>query len=185
MRGSALNFVPRGIPGGRNFCPAHAGRNGFPLERGAFATRCSVEERRRKLWRAEKGEMGSFQSVQKVHKKLPQISSILRVQSGRRENLLTKWIYFLLKRVPQTLDAGTARTSRRRLRHPTVPPPMPGNRRAADRLLTLSTPVEFSYRTAPALLLFHGAVFFVSRPCAHIVRLGLFLLLLPKLPAAC
>ena len=40
MRGSALNFVPRGIPGGRNFCPAYAGRNGFPLERGAFATRC-------------------------------------------------------------------------------------------------------------------------------------------------
>ena len=26
-------------PGGRNFCPAYAGRNGFPLERGAFATR--------------------------------------------------------------------------------------------------------------------------------------------------
>ena len=86
---------------------------------------------------------------------------------------------------PKTLDAGTARTSRRRLRHPTVPPPMPGNRRAADRLLTLSTPVEFPIQTAPALLLFHGAVFFVSRPCAHIVRLGLFLLLLPKLPAAC
>ena len=86
------------------------------------------------------------------------------MQSGRRENLLTKWIYFLLKRVPQTLDAGTARTSRRRLRHPTVPPPMPGNRRAADRLLTLSTPVEFPIQTAPALLLFHGAVFFsVSR----------------------
>lgn len=70
-----------------------------------------------------------------------------------------------MKRVPQTLDAGTARTSRRRLRHPTVPPPMPGNRRAADRLLTLSTPVEFPIQTAPALLLFHGAVFFcVSRP---------------------
>lgn len=69
-----------------------------------------------------------------------------------------------MKRVPQTLDAGTARTSRRRLRHPTVPPPMPGNRRAADRLLTLSTPVEFPIQTAPALLLFHGAVFFsVSR----------------------
>ena len=42
---------------------------------------------------------------------------------------------------------------------------MPGNRRAADRLLTLSTPVEFPIKTAPALLLFHGAVFFsVSRP---------------------
>src|SRR5699024_11234903 len=40
VRGSAPNFVPRGIPGGRNFCPAHAGRNGFPLERVAFATRC-------------------------------------------------------------------------------------------------------------------------------------------------
>src|SRR5699024_4179194 len=39
VRGSALNFVPRGIPGGRNFCPAYAGRNGFPLERVAFATR--------------------------------------------------------------------------------------------------------------------------------------------------
>src|SRR5699024_10025367 len=24
---------------GKNFCPATAGRNGFPLERGAFATR--------------------------------------------------------------------------------------------------------------------------------------------------
>src|SRR5699024_10403275 len=35
VRGSALNFVPRGIPGGRNFCPAYAGRNGFPLERVA------------------------------------------------------------------------------------------------------------------------------------------------------
>ena len=33
------DLVPRGIPGGRNFCPAYAGRNGFPLERGAFATR--------------------------------------------------------------------------------------------------------------------------------------------------
>ena len=42
--------------------------------------------------------MGSFQSVQKVHKKLPQIGCILRVQSGRRQNLLTKWIYFLLKK---------------------------------------------------------------------------------------
>ena len=28
-----LNFVPRGILGGRNFCPAYAGRNGFPLKR--------------------------------------------------------------------------------------------------------------------------------------------------------
>ena len=36
MRGSALNFVPRGIPGGRNFCSATAGRNGFPLERVVF-----------------------------------------------------------------------------------------------------------------------------------------------------
>ena len=36
MRGSALNFVPRGIPGGRNFCPAYAGRNGSPLERVVF-----------------------------------------------------------------------------------------------------------------------------------------------------
>lgn len=43
---------------------------------------------------------GSFQTVQKVHKKLPQIGCILRVQSGRRENLLTKWIYFLLKKGP-------------------------------------------------------------------------------------
>src|SRR5699024_7343232 len=34
--GSALNLVPRGIPGGRNFCPAYAGRNGFPLERVAL-----------------------------------------------------------------------------------------------------------------------------------------------------
>ena len=40
---------------------------------------------------------------------------------------------------------------------------MPGNRRAADRLLTLSTPVEFPIQTAPALLLFHGAVFFACR----------------------
>src|SRR5699024_8639843 len=36
VRGSAPNFVPRGIPGGRNFCPATAGRNGFPLERVVF-----------------------------------------------------------------------------------------------------------------------------------------------------
>ena len=43
----------------------------------------------------------SFQSVQKVHKKLPQIGCILRVQSGRRENLLTKWNYSLLKRAPK------------------------------------------------------------------------------------
>ena len=28
-----LNFVPKGILGGRNFCPAYAGRNGFPLRR--------------------------------------------------------------------------------------------------------------------------------------------------------
>ena len=28
-----LNFVPRGILGGRNFCPAYAGRNGFTLTR--------------------------------------------------------------------------------------------------------------------------------------------------------
>ena len=33
VRGSALNFVPRRILGGKNFCPAYAGRNGFPLER--------------------------------------------------------------------------------------------------------------------------------------------------------
>ena len=26
-------FVPKGILGGRNFCPAYAGRNGFPLKR--------------------------------------------------------------------------------------------------------------------------------------------------------
>src|SRR5699024_10762727 len=39
VHGSALNFVPRGIPGGKNFCRATARRNGFPLERGAFATR--------------------------------------------------------------------------------------------------------------------------------------------------
>ena len=39
VRGSAPNFVPRGIPGGRNFCRATARRNGFPLERVAFATR--------------------------------------------------------------------------------------------------------------------------------------------------
>ena len=42
VRGSAPNFVPRGIPGGRNFCPAYAGRNGFPLERGAKAPRWSI-----------------------------------------------------------------------------------------------------------------------------------------------
>ena len=36
VRGSAPNFVPRGIPGGRNFCPAYAGRNGSPLERVVF-----------------------------------------------------------------------------------------------------------------------------------------------------
>src|SRR5699024_9594214 len=42
VRGSALNFVPRGIPGGRNFCPAYGGRNGFPLERVAFVTRCKT-----------------------------------------------------------------------------------------------------------------------------------------------
>src|SRR5699024_6984247 len=40
VHGSALNFVPRGIPGGRNFCPAYAGRNGFPLER--VADYCTV-----------------------------------------------------------------------------------------------------------------------------------------------
>ena len=44
VRGSALNFVPRGIPGGRNFCPAYAGRNGFPLERVAKATRKKTPE---------------------------------------------------------------------------------------------------------------------------------------------
>src|SRR5699024_4636517 len=54
VRGSALNFVPRGIPGGRNFCPAYAGRNGFPLERVAFATRCPApgEGRGRGSWSA-------------------------------------------------------------------------------------------------------------------------------------
>ena len=40
VRGSALNFVPRGILGGRNFCRATARRNGFPLKRGALAARC-------------------------------------------------------------------------------------------------------------------------------------------------
>src|SRR5699024_4177099 len=33
VRGSGQNFVPRRIPGGRNFCRAYARRNGFPLER--------------------------------------------------------------------------------------------------------------------------------------------------------
>ena len=33
VRGSTANFVPRRILGGKNFCPATAGRNGFPLER--------------------------------------------------------------------------------------------------------------------------------------------------------
>ena len=36
VRGSALNFVPREIPGGKNFCRATARRNGFPLERADF-----------------------------------------------------------------------------------------------------------------------------------------------------
>src|SRR5699024_484158 len=31
VHGSPENFVPRGILGGRNFCCAHAHRNGFPL----------------------------------------------------------------------------------------------------------------------------------------------------------
>ena len=39
VRGSAPNFVPKGILGGRNFCPAHAGRNGSPPKACAFATR--------------------------------------------------------------------------------------------------------------------------------------------------
>ena len=86
---------------------------------------------------------------------------------------------------PQTLAAARPEQAAGGLRHPTVPPPMPGNRRAADRLLTLSTPVEFSYRTAPALLLFHGTVrFFVSGLCAEIARTGLFLYPLLKLPAS-
>ena len=38
VRVSALNFVPRGIPGGKNFCRAAARRNGFPLERVVFDT---------------------------------------------------------------------------------------------------------------------------------------------------
>ena len=38
VRGSTANFVPRGIPGGRNFCRAAARRNGFPLERVVFDT---------------------------------------------------------------------------------------------------------------------------------------------------
>ena len=46
VRGSAPNFVPRGILGGRNFCRATARRNGFPLKRGAFATRC----KRKAFW---------------------------------------------------------------------------------------------------------------------------------------
>ena len=33
VHGSAGNFVPRGILGGRNFCRAAARRNGFPLKR--------------------------------------------------------------------------------------------------------------------------------------------------------
>src|SRR5699024_7050935 len=30
VRGSVLNFVPRGIPGGRNFCPAQQAEMGSP-----------------------------------------------------------------------------------------------------------------------------------------------------------
>ena len=45
VRGSVPNFVPRGILGGRNFCPAYAGRNGFPLDIGntppAYRARCT------------------------------------------------------------------------------------------------------------------------------------------------
>ena len=35
VHGSAANFVPRGILGGRNFCRANARRNGFPLKRSS------------------------------------------------------------------------------------------------------------------------------------------------------
>src|SRR5699024_880152 len=39
VRGSALNFVEKGDTRGEGFLSCAAGRNGSPLERGAFATR--------------------------------------------------------------------------------------------------------------------------------------------------
>ena len=79
-----------------------------------------------------------LQIVQKEHKKLPQIGCILKVQSGRRTDLPLKWIQLPFQRSPRPHRSPAQQGGRPRLRHPTVPPPMPGNRRAADRLLTLS-----------------------------------------------
>src|SRR5699024_10588915 len=41
VRGSALNFVEKGDTRGEGFLTCAAGRNGSPLERVAFATRCT------------------------------------------------------------------------------------------------------------------------------------------------
>ena len=46
VRGSALNFVEKGDTRGKGFLSCAAGRNGSPLERGAFATRYKTRGRR-------------------------------------------------------------------------------------------------------------------------------------------
>src|SRR5699024_12397688 len=52
-------------------CPAYAGRNGFPLERGAFATRCPAPSRggakREPPHHLRTPPAGSFPAVQHTH----------------------------------------------------------------------------------------------------------------------
>src|SRR5699024_5553172 len=64
VRGSTLNFVPRGIPGGRNFCPAQQAEMGspwsvallrhaepLPCRQGLFTFGQAAE-----IWRKKSGE---------------------------------------------------------------------------------------------------------------------------------
>ena len=84
------------------------------------------------------------------------------MQSGRRQNLLTKWIYFLLKKGPP---------SPRRRHGPNKPPAAPTSYCSPAHARQSPGGGQTTYslhsggvliQTAPALLLFHGAVFFCA-----------------------
>ena len=63
VRGSAPNFVPRGILGGRNFCRAYARRNGFPLKRVVFRHAATPRCLRTPAWRSPPPRAGPGRST--------------------------------------------------------------------------------------------------------------------------
>src|SRR5699024_12054994 len=71
----SAQFCPQGDTRGKEFLSCAAGRNGFPLERGAFATRCPLPRFRRgegsafQFFRRDKG--GRRRPVHRVDRAVP------------------------------------------------------------------------------------------------------------------